>query len=167
MIISQKILFILTLIGTGIIAACYSAKDMWSWVFLIIAFGGLWLYGQKRRWRWVAPCSLIFFIFAAVRGIFLDIHAGWFLLSIVIVLCAWDLDSFVTRLKGAERVEKGMHLERVHLSRLMITGALGLILGGIPITTKIELKFGWILFWGMILIVGLSRFIEMLNREGD
>ena len=167
MIISEKALVTLTIAAGGILTACYASRHMWSWVFLIIAVGVLWLYGQKRGWRWVGPLGMTFYIITAARGIFLDISAGWFLLGTVITLCAWDLDSYLNRLRRAGRVEKMDYLEQHHLYRLMIVSGLGLLLGGIPLVVRMEMKFGWILFWVMVLVIGLSRLIEMLNRESD
>jgi uncharacterized membrane protein len=118
-------------------------------------------------WGWVASFGLIFFIFAAARGVFMEISTGSLLLSVVAVLAAWDLDYFVRRLKSVERVEKRHDLEQSHLKRLMSVAVLGLLLGGIAIAVEIRLNFGWILFWGIVLILGLSRLIDLLNREND
>jgi len=49
----------------------------------------------------------------------------------------------------------------------MIIAGLGLLLGGVPIVVNVKLKFGWMLFLGMVLILSLSRLIDLLSREGD
>ncbi len=118
-------------------------------------------------WGWVASVGLIFFVIAAARGIFMDISTGWLLLSVVATLAAWDLDYFVRRFRHVGRVEKPHDLEQRHLKRLMSVAALGLLLGGVAIVVKVQLNFGWILFWGIVLILGMSRLIGLLNREGD
>lgn len=165
--ISQKALTLFTIVATFLLATGYASKGLWPWFFLIIAFGIFWLFGQKRMWDWIASFGLIFFVIAAARGIFMDISTGWLLLSVVATIAAWDLDYFVRRFRRVGRVEKPHDLEQRHLKRLMSVAALGLLLGGVAIVVKVQLNFGWILFWGIALILGMSRLIGLLNREGD
>jgi hypothetical protein len=163
--ISRKALYIFIVLTTGVLAIGYASRDLWIWVFFIMAFGLLWLFGQKPKWNWTASFGLIFFVVAATRGIFLELPAGWLLLSVVATLSAWDLDHFVRRLKQVERIKRAFDLERHHLKRLMIIAGLGLLLGGVPIVVNVKLKFGWMLFLGMVLILSLSRLIDLLSRE--
>jgi uncharacterized membrane protein len=165
--ISQKALALFTVVATFLLATGYASRGTWQWSALIIAFGIFWLYAQRRMWGRVASFGLIFFVLAAGRGIFMDISTGWLLLSVVATLAAWDLDYFVRRLKKVERVEKPHDLEQRHLKRLMSVAALGLLLGGVAIAVEVQLNFGWVLFWGVVLILGMSRLIDLLNREND
>jgi len=165
--VSQKALVVLTVLATGVLAIGYASRGLWSWVILIIAFGALWLFAQRPGWGWAASLGLIFFVVAAARGIFLDMPTGWLLLGVVATLSAWDLDHFIRRLKQARPVEKALDLERRHLKWLTIIAGVGLVLGGIAIVLEVKLKFGWMLILGMVLILSLSRLIELLGRKGD
>ena len=165
--ISQKVLIILNILATALLAFGYASRDMWNWVLLIIAFGILLLFGQRFKWGWTASFVLVFFVIAAARGVFLDISSGLLLLIVVFTLSTWDLYHFDLRLRQAGKVEKALELERSHLKRLITVAGSGLFLGGIPIVVELKLKFGWMLLLGMVVIISLSRLIILWGREGD
>ncbi|MFC1533290.1 hypothetical protein ACFL7M_08010 [Thermodesulfobacteriota bacterium] len=167
MTISHKALLVLTLFTTCILAIGYASTGLMVWVILIIACGLFWLFGLKAGWDWAGTTGLIFFMAAITRGIFLDLPSGWLLLSVVSALLAWDLHQFINRLEKAGRIEKRSEIERRHLKRIMIIAGLSLILGTVALLVELELGFGWMLFWGVLLVLSLSRLFDVLGRENN
>jgi len=154
-------------LATGLLAAGYAMKGSWGWCVLIAVFGLFWLYAQRLGRGGIGSFGLFFFSVAATRGTFLDIKAGWLLLSVVAALLAWDLDYFLRRLRQAGRVEKSFSLELNHLKRLLAVGGLGLLFGGAALTVKLHLHLGWILLLGVISLFSLSKLINLLSRERE
>ena len=165
--ISRKVFIISTIIATGILAFSYASRGLWLWFLFIILCGLLLILGQRFRLRWTGDLGLILFFIAVSRCAFLKTPPEWLLLTIVATLSIWDLHTFIGRLNQAGRVEKASDLEQRHLRRLIIISGLGLLLGWVALKVDMKITFGWMLFLGIALILGLSRFIERLGREGD
>lgn len=110
--------------------------------------------------------AFVLFVGAAAFGLGQDLPSGWMLLGLVAALSAWDLAHFAHLLDGAEGVEQRRLLERRHLRRLLIVDGLGLLLGGAALTVQIQLGFGLVLLLGLLALLGLSRAVRFLRREG-
>jgi len=130
---------------------------------LVMVCGIIWLFGQNSGWGWINTTMLVVFMAAATRCIFLDIPAGWLLISVTATLSAWDLHQFMSRMTRAGRVEKRTELERLHLKRIMIVAGLGIVLGAIALAVELKLSFGWMLFFGIILFLCLNRIFDLLK----
>ncbi len=141
----------------------YNLSALWLWLAL-----GLWsLAGQRSRWGWPASVSLVAFIGAAAYGIWQGGPAGWLLFSVVAALAAWDLDHFARRLQQTGQQEMALELQQAHLKRLALVAGLGLLLGGLALSLRIELNLGWACFLGLLTIIGLSRVIGFSGGRGD
>ncbi len=165
--VSRKIFVISTFIAAGVPAFFFASKGLWSWVFLNITWGLLLILGRRFEWRWTGSLGLFFFAVAAARCSFLKVQPEWLLLSVVAGLSLRDLHAFLGRLNRAEKVERSLDLERRHIKRLMITSGLGLLLGLITLKVDMNVRFGWMLLMAIALILGLSRLMERIGREGD
>jgi len=163
--LTQKIFISLTILATVILVSGYASKGSWSWGLLVMICGIIWLFGQNFGWDRINTTMLVIFMAAATRGIFLDIPAGWLLVSVTATLSAWDLHQFMSRLKQAGRVEKRTELERLHLKRIMSVAGLGIVLGAIALAVELKLSFGWMLFFGIILFLCLNRIFDLLGKE--
>jgi hypothetical protein len=140
-------------------------SGLWRVTLLIVAFGGLWLFGQRRNWGWVASAALVCFVTAAACGFWLGLSAGWMLASVVIALIAWDLTHFAWRLRSVERAELALELERSHLRRLSGVVGTGLLLAGAALLARIRLGFAAAFVVAMIAALGLSQLIGFRSTE--
>ena len=152
------------------LAACalalgYATSRLWTGALFIAALGVLWLLGRRYGWGWVASVALVFFVGAAVVGLWLNLGAGWMLLGVVAALCAWDLDHFAQRLMSVGRVERERELERAHLQRLLIVSGLGFLLAAVALGINVKLNFGAVFLLALLAVLGLSRAIGFLRRE--
>jgi hypothetical protein len=143
----------------------YGMSGLWRVALLIIAFGGLWLFGQHRNWGWVASVVLVCFVAAAASGFWLGLPAGWMLAGVVVALVAWDLAHFARRLRSVERAELALELERSHLRRLIGVAGAGLLLAGAALLAQVRLSFGVAFLVALIAVLGLSQLIGRLRRE--
>jgi hypothetical protein len=89
------------------------------------------------------------------------------LVGVVAALAAWDLDCFVWRMRAAGRVEDAGFLEQHHLQRLLTVSGAGLILGAVALSLRIRLGFAAAFLLAFLAVLGLSRVIGFLQREGD
>ena len=145
----------------------YALSALWIGVAIIVALGLFWLVGQWQGWRPVSVLIAVFFIFATAFGVWQDVSPGWMLFGLVATLVAWDLNQFTHRFEQAGQIVGETKLKRIHLQRLLIVAGLGLLLGGIALRLQFELYLGWGIFFGLVVIVGLSRIIGFLMRESD
>ena len=97
----------------------------------------------------------------------MGVGVGWMLVGVVAALSAWDLDHFVQRLNGVGRVTKVRDLEQRHLQRLLIVDVSGLMLSVVALGIKVEFGLVTAMLLGLLVILGLSRMVGFLRREGD
>ena len=164
---TTRLLLISIGLATYVTALGYALGGLWIWSPLIIAGGGLWWLGQRRRWGWTASVGLVFFTGAAAGGLWLDLAAGWALFGVVAALAAWDLDHFMQRLRDVGQVERARQFERRHLQRLFIVDGLGLFLATVALGVKIRLGFGAAFLLGLLAVLGLGRLIGFLRYESN
>lgn len=148
-------------------ATGYALGGLWIGAALSVALGGLWLAAQQRSWRGIEALGLVGFAALAGVGVLLGLAGPILLAGLVVALVAWDLDRFAQRLQKAGHVEAERELARAHLQRLLIVVGLGQLLAMVAGGIQIPLSFGWIAGLAVLAVLGLSRAIRALNREGD
>lgn len=146
-------------LATFALALGYADRSFWAGVGIAVVIGMLWLAGDWRGWDWAAEPCLIGWVALATFGAWLGLMAGWMLLGVVTALAAWDLGHFAARLRGAGAITPPAELTRDHLRRLAIVAGAGLMLGGLALSVRVELTFGWALLAAVLAITGLSRLI--------
>jgi hypothetical protein len=154
-------------LAAAVLATGYGLNSLWGGVGVALVVGGFWLVGQWRRWGWVASVALVLWIGAAAVGLGMGVGGGWMLVGVVAALAAWDLDRFVWRMRAAGRVEDAGFLEQHHLQRLLTVSGAGLILGAVALSLRIRLGFAAAFLLAFLAVLGLSRVIGFLQREGD
>jgi hypothetical protein len=154
-------------LAAAVLTAGYGLSGLWDGAAVALVAGGFWLIGQWRRWGWAAPVALVLLIGAATVGLWLGVGGGWMLVGVVAALVAWNLDRFVWRLRAAGRVEEADTLERHYLRRLLIVGGVGLLLGAVALSLRIRLGFAVASLLALLAVLGLSRMVGFLRREGD
>jgi hypothetical protein len=163
--LSWKIFIVAVAVAVGIPAHAFFSSGLILWAVVIIISGLLPILGLKYNWNWSGFVFLLLFMIMVVSCVFLKISAERLLFCVIAILVQWDLFRFMSRLNHVDRVEKVAELEQGHLKRLMIIAGLGLVLGGIVLNVNLTIRFGWMLFLGIALIIGLGRFIERMSRE--
>ena len=164
---AAKLLLISTIIAIGALALGYGLVGLWTGAAFIMALGFLWLIGQRRGWGWMASAGLVFFVSAAAFGLWLGAGTGWMLIGVAAALSAWDLDYFTQRLSGVGRVGRTHNLEHRHLQRLLIVDILGLVLAIVALGIQVEFGLVTAMLLGLLTVLGLSRMVGFLRREGD
>ena len=150
-----------------VLAMGYAVGGVWKFSPILLATGVLWWIGQKRHWNLLASVALVGFVVAAAIGLWVGLPAGWMLVGVVAALSAWDLDHFARRLRGVERVEMRLALERFHIRRLVSVDGLGLLLAGVALAVQYKFSFDVALVLGLVAVLGLSQMISYLRRESD
>jgi hypothetical protein len=140
---------------------------LWIWTLPSLGFATLWLLGHRRGLKWIPSLGLLLFIGLTAIGLWLTLSTVLMLLGMIAALATWDLDSFLQRLEGAERVDQRNDLERRHLQRLLIVEGAGIFLAFAGLSSDVSFGFGSALLLGLLAIVGLSRTIGFLRRESD
>ena len=150
-----------------VLAMGYAVGGTWKVLPILLAMGALWWIGQRRRWNFLASVALVGFVVAGALGLWVGLPAGWMLVGMVAALSAWDLDHFARRLRGVERVEMRLALERFHILRLVSVDGLGLLLAGVALAVQYKFSFDVALVLGLVAVLGLSQMISYLRRESD
>ena len=101
---------------------------------------------------------------AAAAGVLLGVAGALALAGVVAGLAGWDLGRFARRAHGAG-LAAGEALERAHLRRLLLVLGAGLALGGLALSLRVSLSFGWALLLAGLAIGALARAIRLLGRE--
>lgn len=156
-----------TVLAASALALGYATGQRWIEALLMLAWGTLWLLGQRRGWGGVASLVLFLFTGAAALGLLLGLGSGWMALGVAAALCAWDLDHFARRLRSAGRVERAHELERRHLLRLLVVSGLGFLLMSVALGLQLELGFGAAVFLGLLVVISLGQLVGLLRRESD
>jgi hypothetical protein len=159
----------LTLLSTGMatftLALGYAGQSLWAGVGVAVAIGMLRLAGDWRGWDWVAEPCLAGWVGLATFGAWQELPAAWMLLGVVAALAAWDLSHFAARLRSAGAVPQATELTRMHLRRLAVVVAAGLLLGGIALGVRVEMTFGWAILAAALAVVGVSSLIRAGGEE--
>ena len=150
-----------------VLAMGYAVGGARTFSPILLAMGALWWIGQRRRWNFLASVALVGFVVAAAMGLWMGLPAGWMLVGVVAALSAWDLDHFARRLRGVERVEMRLALERFHILRLVSVDSLGLLLAWVALAVQYKLSFDVALVLGLVAVLGLSQMVSYLRRESD
>ncbi len=152
-------------LATFALALSYAGQALWAGFGVDIAIGLLWLAGDWRGWDWAAEPCLAGWVSLAAFSTWQELPAGWMLIGVIAALAAWDLRHFAVRLRDAGAITQLAELTRAHLRRLTIVAASGLLLGGIALSIRVELTFGWAIFTAALAIIGLSSLIRSGGRE--
>ena len=155
-----------TVLAAAALSMGYGLDGLWGGAVAALVVGAFWLAGQWRKWGWAASMALVLLIGVAAVGMGGGIGGGWMLVGVVVALVAWDLDRFAWRMRVVGCVEGVDALERRHLWRLLIVAGAGLLLGAVALSVKIRLGFAVAFLLAFLAVLGLSRVVGFLQREG-
>ncbi len=113
--------------------------------------------------------DLLFFIFiaAAAVGLWLGVPGWLLLIAVVATMGAWDLDHFLQRLSGIERVEFDTGLGREHLRRLGLVEGVGLASGLFALTARMKIPFWWEALLIFLAVIGIRVVIWFVRKQMD
>lgn len=139
-----------------------------------LAVIAVWVIGWLRRWRamkaTLADISFVAVIALASVGILINAPAILMLVAVVAALIAWDLTHLDQRLRGdkavALRVERADEIERQHIRWLLLAAGCGLAVGGLALSFRAALSFGWMFVLGVLAALALSLTLRYL-RQGQ
>jgi hypothetical protein len=141
------------------LALGYASQALWAGAGICLAIGLLWLGSRLRGWDWAADPCLAGWAGMAAFGAWQGLPASLLLLAVVAALAAWDLDHFAARLRCAGVIAQRAELGRAHLRQLAIVAGIGLLLGAIALSLRVDLTFGWAILIATLAIFSLSRMI--------
>jgi hypothetical protein len=145
------------------LALGYGLVGMWLASPLFLLLGALWIIGWRRAWG-IASLLLAFFLVAVGVGVLIGVWPGWMLLSVILSLCAWDLEGFRRVIKGGWRAEAVPEMERRHLRRLGLVSSAGLLLAVIALLVRVRFAFGIALLVGLLAAWGLGQVVRGARR---
>jgi hypothetical protein len=163
----RRLAFVAIGLATLLLALAYAPSAVSSWAVVIGVGGLLWLVGHERGWSWAGAMGLYSFLGATALGVWLGLPAGWMLLSAVVTLLAWDLDATALRLRGVANVQGEAQLVRSHLVRVLVVAGLGLLLGGLALSIRVDLSFWWALLLGMFVMLSLHHAVRFVQSGSD
>jgi hypothetical protein len=152
------------IITTLILALGYALISLWPGVIVIAILGLVWLVGQQRRVGWLHDFGFALFVVVAAVGVWWGAPAGWMLAGTVATVATWDLARFDRRLAQVEQITGEGRLRRDHLRRLLAAAGLGLGFGALALSLQFELSMGWVILLGLLVVVGLSRIVQVARR---
>ncbi len=161
--------YYLSLVLAGIaLAVSAASRQRWSaalWGLSLIALGIATERGHRAR-RW---SELVFVGFVALAALTLLWGAPVLgpLLGIAAAIGVWDLHHFRQRLRSADRVADQDRIIFDHLRRLGVTLGSAVAIAGLALGLRFSLAVGVVAILSLVLLIGLSRGIAYLRREGE
>jgi len=153
------------LMGIGTLAWGYHAGGYPDIGYAILGLGLLWGLSIWKRWRWFTSIGLAATILAAAVGLWINLPFGWMMTGGVGGLLAYDLSSFINRLRFAAPGEDRKRLERTHMARLGLLIVLTLIFSSIAMFWQSEFSFEWAIFLGLASVWGVSLLVRWMIRN--
>jgi hypothetical protein len=164
---TEKLLPAVIVMSTAALALGYWIAGLRLAAVLVVAVGAAWILGLWLGHTWVSSAGLLLFSGASAAGVLFDAGIGWMLAGLALALAAWDLGSFVHRVRSADRSTGTADLERKHLTQLSVVILLGIALAILALAARVRMGFALALLLGLLAVIGLSRAFEFLRRESD
>lgn len=139
---------------------------MRGWVPIIIGLtiGLQWAFMVWRGRRTYA-FGFLGLLALLIYGAAIYLSAGWLLLSLVMLLVAWDLSEFSEHLARFDPSRVSPKLVQNHIIRLFYVAGVGLGLGGLALVIKLRLGFDIAVLLGLLVFVGLAGAVRFLRRS--
>jgi hypothetical protein len=166
-IVTSRLLWVCIVVTSVALLLGCTLGGLWLWAPAVLGLTAFWLFGEWRRWAWVASAGLVLCAAMGAAGTALGLPAGWMLVSLVAALIAWDLSYFVSMLRSVRQVEGVDRLVRDHLRRLGLAAGLGLLLGAVALSVHTRLSFWAIFVLGLLGMWSLSRAVAFLRIETE
>lgn len=133
----------------------------------IVGLCAVWVLTQSRGFHIMSSLVLLALLAGGGLGMLLEVPGPLALVSVVAGLGAWDLDHFLRRLASVEHVEFSTGIARMHLRRLGLVEAGGLVIGLVGLAVRLQLGFWWEALLVVLVVVGLSRLIDFVRKKAE
>lgn len=164
--IKAALILLIAPAATGL-AFMYWQGDSYPAGLVSLAAGLAWIIGFSRGWRW--PSGWCFIILAAltIYGAALEQSIWILLLVLTVFLLAWDLECFIHRIEGLERVDALKRQVSTLIRRLSLVGGIGLIVSGAAMLFRFKIGFVPLSLIGMTVIICLAYLVKTARLEKE
>ncbi len=149
-----------------ILAASSLWIGYWQLAFFALVMLFIWVWGIHWKRHWAVASSLIGFGLVLAAGEWVGLWIGWSVVSLVLLLAAWDLQWFAWRIAAAESIGREKNFVRFHKIRLAMVVVSGLFLAGITLFIHLKFNFWIVVFLGLFVILSFQRWIVISRRSG-
>ncbi|MBI3659477.1 hypothetical protein HY230_03270 [Candidatus Acetothermia bacterium] len=122
----------------------------WAASSLIAIVGIVWTLNTFVRWYFWSSFAFLVLLGGSALLVLWGGSEWIGLLTAVMALLAWDLESFHRRLRLYETSEG--QIEWAHLQKIGLIGIVGLALASIPLAWHFVINLGWALFAAIVLM---------------
>lgn len=152
---TQRLTIISIALSTSAVALACLLQQQWPGLVSCMCIGILWIAAILGGRSWLASwCLSLMTLVTALAALFAA-PAMLLVVGITLALMAYDLSLFQSRLALALEQHRTA-LERAHARRLLLLGALSLLVGGLALALRFNLSFVWLLLIGMGAILALA-----------
>lgn len=167
MSVATILMVVSIVVGTGALFWGYSLADLDTPARWLLAAGAAWLFAQWQRLHWAASLALLVFVGAAGYGLWIGLPASLMTLAAVGALLGWDLAGLLYRLRFAALTDDVKSIERMHMARVTVVSALGLVIAGLAAVVRIKLSFELAVVLVLLAGIGLTQVVSWLQRRGE
>jgi hypothetical protein len=121
--------------------------------------------GGGLRIKWLPTFVFVFDFIFLIAGVILAAPSILLVMGLVGSLITWDLEGYRYRLKNIPFYSKEITHTRKYIMRLFITAASGGVLAIFSITIHIQPRFGVIVLFSVLAVLGLSIGIQIAQRS--
>ncbi len=137
----------------------FALAGWWGWVRLAVLAGLFWLWAERRRVEWYSSLALLWGVGAAAYGIWRGLPVSLMFLGALGAVLGWDLSMFRGRLRRADPNEDLRLLQRYHLGRVVVVGALGLVGAGLLALRPLHWAFETAVAFVLVSLVVVLRLV--------
>ncbi len=148
-----------------LLAGAYALQQAWLGSIACIVLGVFWSIFNLRRVKRLPSLCFTLMAFLAAFSLFNPAAPLISYLGLCAGLAAWDLSDFAFRLQAIEPPEAAARLEKLHLKRLGITLAIGLVVGLAGLLIHFELRFIPEFLLALLAFIALAVAIRSLIKK--
>ena len=136
----------------------------WGGAVFCLLLGVVWLASLARRWDGLS--SLLFFaqVTACSVAFLSGVPSFVALASLLLALCAWDLQRYARHLEEVKPPESARRFERRHLRRLFTILGAGLVISSAGLLVHFRLGFGITFILALLGIAGIYQAITRIVK---
>ncbi len=165
MITVRRLFWAHMLAAVAALAIGYALAGIIISALIFVFLGATWFTTQQRGGAGLEGLLLFIFIVAAAIGLWLGVPGWLLLIAVVATLGAWDLDHFLERLSGEERVDFDTGLGREHLRRLGLVEGVGLVSGLFALSARMKIPFWWEALLIALAVIGIRVVIWFVRKQ--
>lgn len=159
----------LIMVSAGLMATVFGLNAKLAALLVVLIIGGIWLANTYAQRRAISSIAFLMIVGIAAYGMLTGSSSWLWLIAIIFLIAAWDLEQLASRLARFDRIEGP--IETAHIKRLAFVSLLALAVGGVALSLSaykhISMGFGMALFIGVVLILGLIAALKLGVKTTD